>query len=220
MRRIEVIICLIVLSAIIVRAQDSTKNGLQDMKWALQFAEGSNLNLNAFQNGSVGISEVSFQKPFTLHSTLRIGLGILASGSSSAGQISSQSENVYLNSQYIYRPSIDNDIIIYYGTGPALSYIHRISNSSSQGSSSSPAYYSISNQYSWTAGLDATLGVEYFISHSISLSGEYYGTISYSWTNSYTNYNSNTPNLYEYKRTGFTTTSSLVRLGISAYFNW
>jgi hypothetical protein len=217
MKKTVAVVVLLVLSCVIMYSQDSAQvksNALQDKKWALQFQLSNDFTLSSFQEG-----KVSLQRCFSPNSSVRVGVGAKVYNNSSDDVIGRQSEDIVMSIQYLYRPSVDEDVIVYYGAGPSIGYSRQISHDTYTNSSSTVVYY-INDYFVWQAGLDAAIGVEWFATHSISFSGEYYGTLSYSWQTNDTNPSSSSPQTIRTKQSRFSTSSSLVRLGVSLYFNF
>jgi hypothetical protein len=229
MNKVFVLVFLCIFSTIILNAQDSVlvkNNALQEQKWALQF-QVNGINLYSFQKAegyfnntsSSASGEISLQKSISLNSALRFGVGMSLSKAYSDAVVKQQDNDVSINCQYLYRPSIDQSVIVYYGIGPGVEYIHHLYHYSHYAGTSNP-YYSVNDYFTWCAGIDAAVGVEWFATHSISISAEYFGNVAYQWGKYQSNPSSYSPEVIVTRTVDLTSSTAKVRLGIAAYFNF
>lgn len=220
MRKLFLIFLLLAIIVVPVQARD---NSLEEGKKALQFGVNDNFTLSSFQ-GSV----LSLKKHTSDGSAWRLGLSLtLDLGDNDYSWWENDSlvidngdndiQKVGFDLQRIFYPNPDNDINLYYGLGPTLTYDYRKSKSFS---SSSSVLSQTRTDRSWRVGGKIILGVEWFAGKSISLNAEYGTSLLYRYRKYTTEilYASGTVRGSESKSNTFQLAPSSVRLGLSAYF--
>jgi hypothetical protein len=186
-----------------LQAQFSTVpslNALQEKKWAISL-QVENIDASPFFD-----AEFFLQKPLSMNSSLQLGFGLQTHDWHQDGVFYWSHEDVSINCRYIFHPSVEGEVLVYYGGGPGIAFSHD-GNDSPQ-------------DLGWQFGGEAVLGVECFVTNSISVCGEYECNLSYHWDKSTIDYDSAnsagplTINKY------FSVSAANVRLGLSAYFSW
>ncbi len=150
----------------ILLAQDSSNTSLVKDKFALQFGVRG-LNLDAFQG-----SNLSCKYHISDKSALRLGFDLSARNDlenriNNINGDKYESFSTSLNIQYVEYVKTEEDISLYFGSGPYYSryFSKSVSN-----------YY---NENAWSLGVNGIIGLEWFFKKSMSLNGEYGLSISY-----------------------------------------
>ena len=202
MNHINILLCLILFFSFAVYGQSIDQGSYDSLRrsdWSIQFKINQMAKLASFQD-----FEVSLKKAVSKTSALRFGLGEVTADAFAYGNILSTVENVYLDCQYIYKPSNNREVEFYYGAGPRFGFSH--------------ALYTGTFDFTWTAGVAAIIGAEWFATRSISLSGEYMGYGTYSWGRGNLNTIAEDFSHPEERHSIFNVNFSDVRLGLSIYF--
>jgi hypothetical protein len=203
MRKYLSVLLLLLSGVSWIYAEDSlyvSKNAVEDKKYSLEF-QFSEIKLYSLNNGGL-----SLNIPISLNSTLRIGADLQTHDYFLGGTMLYAEEEVTLHCQYFYRPSVRDDVLLYYGAGPSFGFGH----AGDEG-----------NEFiGWKLGVDGTLGVEWFITHSISFSGEYYGSIAYRWNKENLSDASFNDGQNPSKNNSISVSNAQVRLGLSIYFGF
>jgi hypothetical protein len=203
-------------------AQDSSsykKNSLVAGAWAMQFQISSNFQVASFQGTAISIKHHS-----TKSSAFRLGVDFGSINSSedytskalSNDSITDEGLRDYdryilnIRSQYIYYPSPNADINLFFGIGPQIIYSWRNTNESS-----TKVMANSLKENSVGIGISGTAGVECFATKSISFHSEYNLLFSY---NIYQYQRWTSRELSETTRKYYEWTSMGVRFGVSAYF--
>jgi opacity protein-like surface antigen len=214
-------------------SQTTDSHSLTEDSRALQFQISSNFTLSPFQGATL-----SYKHHLQPSSALRIGLDLSFNDEGSDGaqqnfnnDTLSSTDNttldqssfvIRLNTQAIWYSETSSEISFFYGTGPFLGYSRYRQNDerifspvgSSQSKSSSEG-----KGTTWSVGLTGLAGVEWFVSQSISLHGEYGLSLGYFWSKGESTF-STTGNRSSSE--GTTTSRQLssngVRFGLSVYF--
>jgi hypothetical protein len=153
--------------------EDITENPLDEKDWALQFEIDNNFTLRSFQ-GTV----ISAKYHMDAQKALRLGINLdLAKGSQKNNELDAGVEDnskvegsVYaINTtlQYVRYPKPKRRILYFYGAGPFFEYT---ADSYSFEENNS---YNNEEKRIWGLGISAVVGVEWFVTHAISLLGEY-----------------------------------------------
>ncbi|MBD3218642.1 MAG: hypothetical protein GF310_10225 [candidate division Zixibacteria bacterium] len=190
--------------------QEDSKNSLISGSRSLQFRISNNLTLTSFEGAMI-----SAKKHFTSNSALRFGLGLdIRSGQEDYGAVE-EDDNLFeleLIAQYIYYTSPKAPVNLYLGTGPQFTYNRHVQDRNYEETGEDAAW-----QYdrSWTIGLLATFGVEWFAIENISFFCEYGASIGYQ-----SRYMESTPyqGYQDQETTQFRLSSQTVDFGLSVYF--
>jgi hypothetical protein len=153
--------------------EDTTKSPLEEKDWALQFEIDNNFTLRSFQ-GTV----ISTKYHMDVQNAFRLGISLeLAKGSQKNNELDAGVEDdskvdgsVYaINTtlQYVRYPKPKRRILYFYGAGPFLEYM-----ADSYSFEEENSYYD-EERRSWGLGISAVVGAEWFVTHAISLLGEY-----------------------------------------------
>lgn len=201
LRRLTIILLACSVS-LVAQDRPAVENSLQAGAWALQFGITSNLTLTSFQGSMLGVVY-----RFSADNALRGGIGFNAnindgtntsggtandtSFGSSSGSSSSNYSNYSLILQYVWYIHPENDIHLYYGIGPLLSYyrdsysnanprpLTAITNGSSQGFWET--YYSSTSTTRTGAGVGGVIGVEWNAYRWVTVHADYDPSIQYLW---------------------------------------
>lgn len=141
---------------------------------ALQFAVGSNFSVHSLDGLMFAL-----KYNFTDKSAIRFGVEFVGSSNNEIqttpyGTISSpnNSENISVNSSFLFNLKPETNFIIYYGMGPLFSFAHTLE-----------GIYHITN--SWSAGLQFNIGAEWFAYKNLSFFAEYLAFGTYGKTRKY-----------------------------------
>lgn len=195
------VFCFAILSAPIATAQQgesdasAPKHSLKDGAWALQFHLGS-----AFSSRGYDGIVISAKYHLTKRSAIRLGIDI--NGDIQFGSYTSHYgippddtlytssrnntnlEGITLKSEYIKYTQIDSRLHFFLGTGPTFGFSHRKSERNYRRTYSPepkrPRY--ISEEYYWSLGISALLGVEWFPTKRISFMAEYGVSFDYAYS--------------------------------------
>ena len=216
---------------------DRTEPLLKEHSWALQFQISDNFRLTSFQGATL-----SAKYQLNARQALRFGVGVNAANRTmkyvpqddgscilpretecfmppccpySYDEITKRKttdRQMTLDVQYIRYPRPESKrVLVFYGAGPSIGY---------EGSTERATYVSgETNKYTrttWKAGISAVIGVEWFVTETISLLGEYGVNLSYQrskvkdalWVEP----------AREEKETGLVVESLPVKFGVSLYF--
>ena len=189
--------------------QEDSKNSLLSGSRSLQFRISNNLTLTSFEG-----TMISAKKHFTPNSALRFGVGLdIRSGQEDYGAVKEDDDlfDLELIAQYIYYTSPRAPMNFYLGTGPHFNYNRHVQDRDYEETGEDASW-----QYdrSWTIGLLATFGVEWFAIESISFFCEYGASLGYhARLTESTRYESQTGETKQ-----FSLTSQTVDFGLSVYF--
>ena len=229
------ILCVCAMSA---QEENSPRNSLQEGKWALQFSINSNFTLSSFEGATLsaqyqtsdlsawraGVTMSGISQKTTSQQTLYYAFPPSETNSSS-NTIDQFSIDFALHR--IWYLNTGDPVHLYLGAGPQVSYSHSKSDQQSNnndlggvpGSSES-----VGRTTGWEAGASGLLGVECFVTRSISLHAEYGLTILYAHSSS-TEYSTGTSapqewvtSQYETKNNGWSLDPRSVLFGISIFF--
>ncbi len=213
---LAVLITFFLISSCVLAAQEGEalqedgENSLVSGSRSLQFRISNNLTLTSFEG-----TMISAKKHFTPNSALRFGLGLdIRSGQEDYGAVE-EDDNLFdleLIAQYIYYTSPQAPVNLYLGTGPQLTYNRHVQDRDYEETGEDASW-----QYdrSWTIGLLATFGVEWFAIENISFFCEYGASIGYQ--SRYTEKTSY-PRTQDQEITQFRLSSQTVDFGLSVYF--
>jgi opacity protein-like surface antigen len=215
--------------------QDSTKNSLKKGSWSLQFQISQNFTLRNFQG-----SNLSAKKHLSSKSAIRFGIGLSGTMTDrekdlkrddtnylSDETIEDKSTQISLNSYYIYYPHPGKKINLYYGGGPVIAYSKLKSEFDSKEifqDTLSRDIHDENDRKSWSIGILALIGVEWFLNQQISIHAEYGSSLSYIRTETEgTRVTITSENEEDYRSTNtvqkrFSFRSDSVKFGISVYF--
>jgi hypothetical protein len=151
--------------------QSTPRNSLVKGAWALQFKVDSDAILSEF-GGSVAIKRhVSAQSAF------RVGFdyGLSTYGREVEGdrQSDSDTEMVGMFVDYLRYTDVESPVNFFWGTGPFGSF-NRNKVSSRMGSAENESVATV-----WSTGISGRVGVEWFVTRSLSFHAEYFGTAHY-----------------------------------------
>jgi hypothetical protein len=211
---------------------DSLRYSIQKGSWSAQFEIGSFINTGAFESYLI-----SFKHHFSVKSSVRLGVGLNNSKNSGddifmGGDTSitypSVSKNLTINviADFLFYANPKSIVKIFIGVGPVYRY-------RKQEYTTNDIYFT---QYgpdinanhhsseSWSAGINAVFGAEWFPFKSISLIAEYNSNIL--WGNTKTNsdyvhsdpFSSSAEQKYSSEYTTQEIDLNIIKLGISAYF--
>ena len=153
--------------------EDPAEFLLDENDWALQFEIDNNFTLTSFQG-----TLISVKYHMNAQNALRLGINLeLAKGSQKHNELDSGVEDdskveaslyaINTTLQYVRYPKPKRRILYFYGAGPFLEY--RADSYSFEEENS----YDDEEQRTWGLGISAVVGVEWFVTHAISLLGEY-----------------------------------------------
>ena len=206
-------------SSINAQISDSTsaeRNSLNKKSWALQFAVGSNFNVQSLDG-------LMFALKYHVSSKSAFRFGVGYSGSSnnqtlSFDTLSTPLERNYsdflVEFSYVYYPSPSKVINIFFSVGPRADYSHSLD----EYANFEEAIVKYSDEMNeWSVGLQGTFGAEWFPIRVISLFAEYtvYGTYGKS-KSTYHRVSDGTTMTTESENWQFH--GSTARLGLSVYF--
>jgi hypothetical protein len=177
-------------------AQDSTtSNSLKEGMWALQFQVGDNFTLTSFQ-GSIG----SIKRHLSNNSAIRVGVStefntqdnelatrrLTVDTLQQSQAINYNTQVINFRAQYLFYPSPQSEVNLFIGTGPTFYFGHSKNESGSNSTSSSSVTSRLTKieEYFWSIGVSAVLGVEWFATRSISFHAEYSTFLDYVSTKS------------------------------------
>jgi len=205
-------------------------------KWSLQFKIDENFTLSAFQGALI-----SCQRQVSERSALRLGVGVVSSDFHNDGENTISENNlsqidgdntrdgnsIRLNTSllYIHHLNPHSKISAYYGIGPNLVWMWEDVKTTSRGYDDSGHTTSTDRYKShdtfFDAGILSVLGIEWFLSKSISLTAEYGLIFNYYWGNTKSTHqyvNTSIEEEMKYKSSGFSIDNAPVKFGLSAYF--
>lgn len=199
-RVITAVFCLAIMIAPIAAAQQgesetpTRKHSLKDGTWALQLQLGSALSRRGYER-------VVFSAKYHLTKRSAIRLGIDINGNIHFGGHTSHYgmppddtlytssrnnmnlEGINLKSEYLKYTQIDPQLHFFLGTGPIFGFSHRKSERNDRRTYPTepkrPRY--ISEEYNWSLGISALLGVEWFPTKRISFMAEYGVSFDYAY---------------------------------------
>lgn len=222
---------LIFLTIVNLHAQEEkpkSENGLKAGSWSLQFSINNNFNLSSFE-GTV----ISAKKHFSDKKAIRFGVTLNGSTRNSsvenedfsADTLANRNEktdkldgfNFGFNSHFMYYPSPQNAINIYWGVGPTLQLvlskseaIREVLDNESQTNERKKTSISV--------GLSSVLGVEWFASKNISFIAEYGLQASYQYTKDEQSSDSSNRRTSINRLKTFNISRDAVKFGLSVYF--
>lgn len=204
-----------------IKDTNEAKNSLQKGKFALMFGV-VDLNLIAVDGAFISI-----KYHITDHISLRAGLfGKYSCKEYDHKTLTSTAKNKENKQEFLtivyftYYPKPKADINAYFGLGPYYLWKRDYEKSTY----SDPKYNSESCSREWGLGVNGIIGVEWFVTKSISLFGDYSFSIGTGKTEGYSyGYDDYYGNGYYYDTFNGTTNafnSNGVRLGIGVYFDF
>lgn len=194
---------------------DSTQqkvSPLQAGSWSIQFGYNNNLGFTSYKGGNI-----SAKYHFTANSALRFGVNVFF-GFANYNSIKPKPFNTGINSYKQKSNIIDIGILTNYV------YYFRAKNNInlfiSSGTNFGILYFNQRfNGSGWFAGVDFSVGVEWFVAEKFSILGEYETIFKYSYykKKSISGYNSGVTGWEEIVKS-FTVSPSNVLIGVSLYF--
>jgi hypothetical protein len=193
--RVKILFIFCIFGTIYTNGQEqpSHANSLKSGAMALEFGIRNNLTLSSFQGATL-----SAQYNLSQTNAIRAGVGLSGNNgdsntlgsltiadtnaNSSSGGSSQNSDAITFTLQYLWYMNPDDIVNFYLGAGPQVQYSHSHDNEQTI-SASSNNYWSKSiynyTDNSWWVGVSAVMGVEWFVTKSISLHSEYGISILY-----------------------------------------
>jgi hypothetical protein len=220
------IFALIIILTQRLSSQDSTSQQIDlTGKFALQFQIAENFKLTSFQ-GSI----ISGKYNFSNSLALRFGVSFNARNDKYDQDNSNVNTNnkylsvdeiadysVQIKPQLLYSSSIVEDVSFYWGGGLTLIYEHNAQNSKSTVDTLLTTYEYNSSGFGY--GLEAVVGVEWFVKKNISLSAEYGLQVSHIKVNIEQKRVENGSNILNKNDNSYTRSNgNLIRMGLSVYF--
>ena len=212
--------------------QGSEKNSLVAGAWAAQFQIQNNFTLGQFQGYGL-----AFKHHYTRNSAVRLAWGFNLNSNNSdnlnqtlpADTIRNTSSgdnngfNFSMKAFYLYYMNPDGEVNLFLGGGPIVNVSHNKNETDQENvyGSRSNLSHIINESNGWGFGLGATLGVEWFATHAISLHTEYFYALQYNHSKNTTDQlisGQSTSQHSELTQSGFSTSVGGVSFGLSAYF--
>lgn len=162
----------VLVAASVVPAEAQRENSLEAGAWALQFSvEGEFIAVSSFDGG------LALKRHFSPRSALRMSVAANVNGtdheSSNGISQSIEFDGVGVGVSVLYQRYVDPDADanLYWGVGPSVGW-----GNESQESVRADSLVFLSEFDSWSVGIDAVLGVEWFAARVISFHAEYIGS--------------------------------------------
>lgn len=220
-----------VLSAPVARAEESAfRSPAQAGAWAMQFRVSDNFQLGSFK-GSV----LSVKRHSSPSTAIQVGVsGDLSLRSSSEAQEDTNSGypthltddreedrySLFLNAQRLKYTKPAERLSLFWGIGPTVGFSRTDEERTSDIESQSPGEIEQTLVFnSWSAGLGASLGVEWFATRHLGIHAEYGFVAIYRWTDgTWTSLSSDRMTTRTNDSDSFNVRDTGVLVGLSAYF--
>ncbi len=228
-------ISILLLTPMLLLAQTKDEILLTENSRALQFQVGRDFTLSSFQGAAI-----SYKYHTQQYSALRFGITLSSGSVDSDGtntEIRSDTVNnktnnnvdrtnigVQLNLQKLWYVEPVSTVLFFYGTGPFVGFDYTKTNTEQIWNLIIGDPQKSTDEMkakSWSFGLTGLLGVEWFVSKTISFHAEYDIAISYSWTKIEGTSNYPSPgdrSTNERTNTSWQLSSRGVLFGVSIYF--
>jgi hypothetical protein len=182
-RRLVVVMSCMAFSNVFAQTEASpqmeTKNSLFKGSWSVQFRITNDFVLSDFQGGTL-----SAKRHFSDKKAVRFGLSLSGNtGDSEERSVlgpmidgTGNGLSVGLSLQYLVYPSPQKSVMAFFGAGPYFNFSRSNQTSTKQTVPSSRTKWENSV---WSAGISGLLGVEWFVSRSLSFIAEYASSLGY-----------------------------------------
>jgi len=175
--------------AVSAGAQDDSSQARKHAgEWAMQFQVDRDLDLNSFDGATFAVTKHTHGKAFTRFAIGASGQvdGFDGRNDNYDGQWSEgESDNSYISLrvglQRLWYIGKIRQTALFVGLGPEASFAYDESSSESRNSSYPPPNYRESSSTRWSAGLISSIGVEWFVGQTVSLTAEYGFDVEYSY---------------------------------------
>ena len=224
---------IIFTTSIIAQSDTTTQNtSLKKGSWSLQFRYNNKLGFESFKGGNI-----SAKYHFTDKSALRFGVNLNSQNNSINAAFDTGSDkyqyledrdlnmiNISIITDYVYYISTKNKFNLFLSGGTIFGVGYSKENRSN-GSSIIDSTYNISDNKanSWSAGINLSFGVEWFVNHNFSIHGEYqtqllYQYVHHTYTSSFPKRNLDSVLTGNSIQKSFSLSPANVLIGVSLYF--